>query len=122
MANYYQIFAKYTEEENKKLLLILEDRKDFPDSYSDWVETTQNLMHNLASRGVAVYSIDVDADELAAWCRLKGYNVDSRSCLLFADHKGTELMAQHNKRANYAPRLEDQLIQHDLIEEDSKNN
>lgn len=47
------------------MLRILEDRAEFPDSYSAWVDSTQQRMHELAVGGGAVYRQDVDPDELA---------------------------------------------------------
>lgn len=110
------MFAWYTEEQYKRLLLILKDRADFPDSYAVWVETTQNLIEDLAGRDLAVCRVDIDPDELAAWCNLKGFDVNNRSGLAFAAHKAKEMMdAANPRRVNYAPRLEDQLDSETIV-------
>lgn len=117
-----QVFLHFTREQYERLLVILEDRENFPDSHSVWLEVSKSFMENLARRHIRVYCQNIDPDELVAWCGLKGHKVNNASCLRFADHKFNQTLDSapaHPRTVNYAPISS---LYPDLVTSDTDNN
>ncbi len=118
-----KVVPQFTEDEYVRLLSILDERRNFFDSYSAWLKVTQAYIEHLSSDGVTVFCPHIGVDELTEWCRQNRLKVNYDSCVAFAEHKTKTLIDAGNPRSvNYAPLLEDQLINHELIDTGSEDN
>lgn len=111
----YQILAWFKNDQYERLLLVSEDGMSFPRSYAVWLETAENLVQDLGNMGVTVYCVEVDLDELAHWCDIKGYKMNHNSRLEFADLKLREALKNEPGKLNYASIK-------DVVISDSENN
>ena len=72
-------------------------------------------MQDLGKMGISVYCVEIDLDELAQWCDIKGYKINHDSRLEFVDHKLREALKNETARLRDAPIK-------DLILSNSENN
>ena len=110
----YQILTWLKKDQYERLLLVSEDGMNLPVSFALWLETAENLVQDLGNKGFTVYCVEIDLDELAHWCNLKGYTINHDSRLEFAEDKLREALKR-------TPGFSDAPIK-DLVISDSENN
>lgn len=73
--------AWYRPEQWDRLLAVSEDRADLERTHKEWLIGILDLCRQLEQEGVAFERVDVEVEELAAWCRARKapINSDSRS-------------------------------------------
>lgn len=91
-----EIIAKFREDQYERLLRVCEDCANLPDSYAVWLKTVENLMQYHARRGTAVYTVDVDLDELIGWCEAEDLKVNNDSLLRFVDYRVERIQMFHS--------------------------
>ena len=62
---------------------LLRERADDPEvlveRYEDWVEQADRMVALFKSQGMRVEKVDVDVEEVAAWCTAAGRPFDSKA-------------------------------------------
>jgi hypothetical protein len=61
--------AWYRKEDWPKLLAVSADRDNLEDTFDEWCRGAQQLLLRLVSEGVEARKVDVELDNLIAWCR-----------------------------------------------------
>jgi hypothetical protein len=63
------------------------DRERLEETYELWLEAAEATVEQLAAEGVVVERIEVDLDELVAWCRENSLTLDASARANFAAEK-----------------------------------
>jgi len=79
--------AWYRPEQWERLRAISADRDRLEESYEQWREVTEQTIEQLQREGVVVERIDVDVEELVAWCQANGLTLDGAARANFAAEK-----------------------------------
>ena len=71
-------------------------KKAFPDrasmlSYEDWFERAEKMLKQLRDQGTVVHLIELDLDELMAWCRSRGVEPDVQARNTFTAIKAAQI-------------------------------
>jgi hypothetical protein len=74
----------YRAEQWDRLLEIAVDGDSLEQTYADWLANAEKALGELSELGVVVEKIDVDVEELLAWCRAQGREVDSAARAAYA--------------------------------------
>ena len=70
---------------------ISDDSGTFDDSYEEWKEVAEEAVKSFRAKGMIVYKIEVDLDELATWCREQNRPLDSSARTEYAANKSREM-------------------------------
>ncbi|MFL6210893.1 MAG: hypothetical protein ACJ74W_18745 [Pyrinomonadaceae bacterium] len=81
------VISRCSEDEYVKLLLIIEDRAKFPDSYIVFRAGVQDKIDELTSAGREVYVVDINVHEFTEWCRLNDRPADYDNFKFFGTRK-----------------------------------
>jgi hypothetical protein len=81
----------YSPEAYARLREVAVDRENIHDQWVQWAAKSKELSEVLRSRGVVVQRIDVDIEELIAWCASEGKPIDGASRAAFISMKCREL-------------------------------
>ncbi|MGH9552398.1 MAG: hypothetical protein ACRD3W_23625 [Terriglobales bacterium] len=88
----------YTKEQWEKLRCVAVDADDMDDSYEEWLEGITSYLSTFAkAAGTLVTKIEVDVDELQAWCKKRGVPNDSEARSQFAQQRSAELHGPDSK-------------------------
>ncbi len=74
--------AWYRPDQWERLLEISVDRDRLGDSYAAWVENAEEALRNLrepSQEGMTFEKVEVDVEELLAWCQARGVEVDAQA-------------------------------------------
>jgi hypothetical protein len=73
--------AWYRPEQWERLREVSEDVDNLEETYDAWLKTAEHLIRNGIPADVRVEKIDVDVEEVLAWCNVHGLpmNASSRS-------------------------------------------
>ena len=74
--------AWYRADQWERLLEISVDRDRLGDSYEAWVENAEETLRSLQAQqtaGVTIEKVEVDVEEMLAWCRERGVEVDAEA-------------------------------------------
>ena len=63
------------------------DRERLEQTHEQWLEAAEGAIEQLAAEGVVVERIEVDLDELVAWCRDNSLTLDASARANFAAEK-----------------------------------
>ena len=70
---------------------LLRERADDPEvlveRYEDWVVQAEKMLALLESQGMSVEKIEVDVEEVAAWCTSAGRPFDSKARAEYASER-----------------------------------
>ena len=86
--------AWYRREQWPRLLEVSIDRDELEDRYDDWLEAMPRRLEEVHRAGHRPVKVDVDLDELMAWCERQGREVDSAARAEFVARKLRDLGAQ----------------------------
>ncbi|GAB3661593.1 hypothetical protein [Ramlibacter alkalitolerans] len=83
--------AWYSEEQWARVKASAVDPELFEATYPEWVKMAEDALREIRAAIGNPIMIDIDADELAAWCLVHGKQNDSSARAEFASYKsGTE--------------------------------
>jgi hypothetical protein len=73
--------AWYRPEQWARLREVSEDVENLDETYEAWVQTAEQLLRDGIPADVTVEKIDIDVEEVLAWCNVRGLpmNAESRS-------------------------------------------
>lgn len=71
--------AWYGREQWERLRTIADDPENFHDTYEEWLANAQARTRDLKQKGVSVQRVDVDIDELRAWCEEQQCKLDGQA-------------------------------------------
>ena len=73
--------AWYRREQWERLREVSEDVDNLDETYDAWLETAERMIRDGIPADVHVEKIDIDVEEVLAWCNVKGLpmNASSRS-------------------------------------------
>ena len=84
----------YRKEEWPLLLETAEDRADLEDTYEEWEQNLKKSLKHMRTLGMKPLRVDIDMNELLAWCTAKGRETNGESRAEFI----TELLRQGRGR------------------------
>ena len=70
------------------------DSAALENTYGEWLRIAQETLINLANSGVRAERVDVDVNDLVAWCRSQGRRLDSAAR---AEFVARTLRGQHEQ-------------------------
>lgn len=79
--------AWYRKEQWQRLRQSSEDVDDLGETYEEWLAAALDGLKKLAALGVEAEKVDVDVDELLAWCNIQGLPLNGESRSEFAADK-----------------------------------
>jgi len=79
--------AFYREEDWGRLLEISEDRGELEDSWLEWRENMKTAEQHIKAVGVSYEFVEIDLDELSAFCCERELGINSESRSLFIEEK-----------------------------------
>jgi isopentenyl diphosphate isomerase/L-lactate dehydrogenase-like FMN-dependent dehydrogenase len=82
----------YSREQWEALTKVVPDRSELDDTYEAWEAQATDALQTLAAQGARPVKVQVDVQELVAWCRSKDRPVNGESRADFVGH----LLAKHS--------------------------
>ena len=79
--------AWYREQQWSRLLEVAADSAELERTYDEWHAVAKQAALDCARAGVWTRKVEVDVDELVAWCRLQGRPVDAKARSVFVAEK-----------------------------------
>ena len=83
--------AWYRRDQWPRLLEVAEDADELEDTYEGWLQIANERFNNFKVPGVLLKKVDVDIEELIAWCAERGRPVDGSARSEFVAEKVREL-------------------------------
>lgn len=80
----------WTPEQWERAKQISADSHAFDDTYQEWKESAEQALKNFRDLRITAYKIDIDLDELIAWCKEKNRPLDSKARSEFVSGKVRE--------------------------------
>ena len=75
----------YKEEDYPILKNLFEDGNTLPDSYSEWLEKTQNLFNQLIQKGLTPIKAYIDPETFPKWCIKRGHRLNAKARTAYAN-------------------------------------
>jgi hypothetical protein len=60
------------------------DAEDLEETYEEWIKIAEKTMEDLARHGVLTQKVDVDVNDLQAWCSAQNRPLDSSARAAYA--------------------------------------
>jgi hypothetical protein len=79
--------AWYAADQWQRLKEVVDDPQNFEETHAEWQGVFERGSRYLADQGFDVHRVDVDVEELAAWCRDQERPIDGKARSDFAAHK-----------------------------------
>ena len=79
--------AWYKPEQWERLLEISRDRDELENTFTEWIEFAEKKVTELEAAGLKLVKVEVDVEELLAWCNKRSLPVDGESRSVFASYK-----------------------------------
>jgi hypothetical protein len=76
--------AWYRLEQWERLLEISEDRDKLGETYAAWAANAEERLQEMRQIGIRAEKVEVDVEELLAWCRAQGREVDGAARAAYA--------------------------------------
>lgn len=83
--------AWYRREQWPRLLEISADRDKLEDSYDEWLAHASKALGMLKSKGLDPVKVDIDTEELLAWCRSRNLPVSGEARAEYTTEKVKEI-------------------------------
>ena len=71
--------AWYRPEQWQRLRDIAEDVDNLEETYDAWLQTAERMLRDGIPAGVVVEKIDIDVEEVLAWCNERGLPMNAQS-------------------------------------------
>ena len=75
--------AWYRPEQWQRLRDVSEDVDNLEETYDAWLQTAERMLREGISPGVMVERVDIDVEEVLAWCNVRGLPMNAQSRTLF---------------------------------------
>ena len=69
----------YHPEQWERLKDILADRHELEDTYEEWRKNAHRVICDMEAEGKTIKKVNINIEELLAWCNEKGYPVNGKS-------------------------------------------
>jgi hypothetical protein len=79
--------AWYRREQWPRLREIAADPEMIEETYEEWFEIAEERFGDIRLPGVQIKKVDVDVEELMAWCQERGFLIDSRARAQYVSEK-----------------------------------
>ena len=79
--------AYYRKKDWKRLINSIDDRESMHDTWKEWHKSYLKTKDKLIKQGFDVKEIEVNLDELAEYCKLRGVKNDGRARSQFVSEK-----------------------------------
>lgn len=79
--------AWYRKEQWSQLLQISEDAEQLEGTYEEWLGIASEHMTQIEAAGIPAQKVDLDVNELLAWCQSRGLPVNAESRARFTAEK-----------------------------------
>jgi hypothetical protein len=86
----------YQPDQWDKVVALREDKSVMAASYDLWLAGAEKFKERSAHKGIRVIPVDINADELAAWCASQGLNINGEACNRFATLRATRRIRGKN--------------------------
>lgn len=83
--------AWYRREQWPRLLEISEDREKLEESYDEWLASAVKGLGTFGSQGLKAVRVDIDTEELLAWCASRNLPVDGKARAEYTTEKVQKL-------------------------------
>jgi len=83
--------AVYKEDQWERLQDISEDHEDLEKTYNEWKTLITKKIKEYESQGFKIHKIEIDTEEMLAWCNLNRLSVNSKSRSRYMSAKIREL-------------------------------
>jgi len=93
--------AWYRPEQWPRLLEVSIDGDRLHKTYEQWLDFTNDLVADIESNGQSVIKVEVDVEELTAWCKQQGLSLDGDARAEFVTYK-LERRQQRNQLCSSA--------------------
>ena len=90
--------AWYRKEQWPRLLEIADDREKLEDTYEDWVKIAEKTMGEMEALGLSLAKVDIDVEELLAWCQKRKIPVNGSARARFTSAKLQEISEGKKRR------------------------
>jgi hypothetical protein len=82
----------YSREQWEALTKVVPDRSELDDTYEEWEAQATGALHMLAAQGAQSVKVQIDVQELVAWCQRMGCPANGAARADFVSH----LLAKHS--------------------------
>jgi hypothetical protein len=79
--------AWYRPEQWQRLREVSEDVDDLEETYDAWLQTAERIVRDGISAGVVIERIDIDVEEVLAWCNFLGLAMNTASRSRFVSER-----------------------------------
>jgi hypothetical protein len=79
--------AWYKPEQWERLKKISRDCDELENTFTEWIEFAEEKVIQLEAMGLKLEKVEVDVDEMLAWCNKRSLPVDGESRSMFASYK-----------------------------------
>jgi hypothetical protein len=86
--------AWYRAEQWDRLREISVDRDDLEETHAEWVANVEETLREMRKAGMLVQKVEVDVEELLAWCQASQLDVDGEARAQYAG----EMLRQRDPR------------------------
>lgn len=80
----------YKEHDYIRLRKIFDDGDNLPLTYAEWLQKAQNGFDMFTAQGHIVIKAYIDPESFPKWCLERGYGIDAKSRIEFANLKAME--------------------------------
>ena len=79
--------AWYQPDQWQKLLAISVDKEKLEETYEEWMQEAERVIKELRRQGLHIVKVEVNIEELVAWCQKKKIPVNGEARSMYAAHK-----------------------------------
>jgi len=79
--------AWYQPDQWQKLLAVSVDKDKLEETYEEWVQDAERVIKELRRQGLYIVKVNVNVEELVAWCQKKKIPVNGEARSRYAAHK-----------------------------------
>lgn len=85
----------YRQEQYERFLASADDREALEDTWADWQVTAERVLRQYRARGLNIRKVEIDLDDLLAYCRAEGRPNDGAARSAYVAHL---LEREHDER------------------------
>lgn len=79
--------AWYRAEQWQRLREVAEDVDDLDDTYEAWLLSADRMLRESAASGLSIEKVDMNVQELLAWCNARGMAVNGKARSQYVSEK-----------------------------------
>ena len=79
--------AWYRRDQWQRLREVSEDVENLEETYDAWLETAERMIREGIPENVAVEKMDIDVEEVLAWCNVQGLPMNTQSRARFVSER-----------------------------------